>query len=58
MTGPEHCAEAERLLEHTATMLDADVAPEERTRRAPRAPGRHRRQATAHAALADAAVQG
>ncbi len=28
MTGPEHYAAAERLLEHAATMLDADVGSE------------------------------
>ncbi len=28
MTGPQHYATAERLLEHAATMLDADVDPE------------------------------
>ncbi len=30
MTGPEHYAEAERLLEHAARMIGTDVAPEER----------------------------
>ena len=28
MTGPEHYLAAERLLEHAAAMLDADVDPE------------------------------
>ena len=30
MTGPEHYAEAERLLEHAAGMMGTDVASEER----------------------------
>jgi hypothetical protein len=30
MTGPEHYLRAERLLDHAAGMLDADVAAEER----------------------------
>ena len=28
MTGPQHYATAERLLQHAATMLDADVDPQ------------------------------
>lgn len=27
MTGPQHCRAAEQLLEHAATMLDADIDP-------------------------------
>jgi len=30
MTGPQHYTAAERLLQHAATMLDADVDPHSR----------------------------
>jgi hypothetical protein len=30
MTGPDHYRRAEQLLEHAASMLDTDIAPENR----------------------------
>jgi hypothetical protein len=57
MTGPERYLRAERLLDHAAGMLDADVAAEERAeliaRQAVAVTMAH-----AHAALAAAAVAG
>ena len=33
MNGPQHFRQAEKLLEHAASMLDTDVAPEARAER-------------------------
>jgi hypothetical protein len=57
MTGPEHYLEAERLLEHAAGMLRIDVAPEDQAELVARQAA-IAAMATAHAALADAAVAG
>ena len=57
MTGPAHYLEAERLLEHAAGMLDTDVAPEDGSELVQRQ-AIIVAMATAHAALADAAVAG
>jgi hypothetical protein len=57
VTGPEHYAEAERLLEHAAGMLSTDVAPGDRAELLARQ-AVVVAMAHAHAALADAAVAG
>jgi hypothetical protein len=57
MTGPDHFVAAERLLEHAATLLEADVAPDDRAELV----GRQAAVATmaaAHAVLAAASVIG
>jgi hypothetical protein len=57
MTGPDHFVAAERLLEHAATLLEADVAPEDRAELV----GRQAAVATmaaAHAVLAAASAIG
>jgi hypothetical protein len=57
VTGPEDYQRAEQLPEHAATMLDADVAPEDRAefvQRQAAVVG----MATAHAVLATAGVLG
>ena len=55
MTGPQHYRAAEQLLEHAATMLEADVDPERATELVQRqiAVATH---GQAHALLAAAAV--
>lgn len=57
MTGPEHYLEAERLLEHAAGMLGADVAPEDRAELVARQ-AVIVAMAQAHAELADTTVAG
>lgn len=57
MTGPEHYLEAERLLDHAAGMLGTEVAPEDRAELVERQ-AVVVAMATAHAALAQAAVAG
>jgi len=51
MSGPAHYAEAERLLEHAASMLATDVAPEDRAELVQRQAA-VASMATAHAVLA------
>jgi hypothetical protein len=57
MTGPDHYHAAERLLEHAAEMLAADVAPEDRAELVQRQAA-IASMATAHALLAAAATAG
>jgi hypothetical protein len=57
MTGPEDCQCAEQLLEHAATMLDADVPPEDRAEFVQRQAA-VASMATAHTVLATAGVLG
>jgi hypothetical protein len=57
MTGPGHFREAERLLEHEASMLDIEVAPEDRAELVQRQAA-VASMATAHAVLAAAAAIG
>jgi hypothetical protein len=51
MNGPQHFRQAEKLLEHAASMLDTDVAPEDRAELVQRQAALAS-MATAHAALA------
>jgi hypothetical protein len=57
MTGPEHYVEAERLLEHSGSMLETDVHPADRAELVARQ-GVVVAMAAAHAALAGAAAAG
>lgn len=57
MTGPEHYALAENLLEHAASMLETNVAPEDRAELVARQAA-VASMATAHALLAGAAATG
>jgi hypothetical protein len=57
MTGPEHFRTAEQLLDHAASMLDTDVAPEDRAELVQRQAA-IASLATGHALLAAAAVIG
>ena len=57
MTGPEHFRTAEQLLGHAASMLDADVAPEDRAELVQRQAA-VASMATGHALLAAAAAIG
>jgi hypothetical protein len=53
MNGPQHFRQAEKLLEHAASMLDTDVAPEARAELVQRQAA-VASMATAHAVLAAA----
>ena len=57
MTGPDHFRAAEQLLEHAASMLDTDVAAEDRTELVQRQAA-IASMATGHALLAAAAAIG
>jgi hypothetical protein len=57
MTGPQHYAASERLLEHATSMLDAVVAPEDRAELVARQAA-VAAMAHAHAVLAVAAAVG
>ena len=57
MTGPDHYSAAERLLEHAASMLETNVAPEERAELVQRQAA-VASMATGHALLAAAAAIG
>src|SRR5580692_9665334 len=57
MTSTDHYVEAERLLEHAASMLNTDVHPQDRAELVARQ-AVIVAMASAHAALADAAVAG
>jgi hypothetical protein len=57
MNGPQHFRQAEKLLEHAASMLDTDVAPEARAELVQRQAA-VASMATAHAVLAAAAAIG
>lgn len=57
MTGPEHYLQAERLPGHAGSMLETGMAPEDRAELV-QLQAAVIAMATAHAALADAAVAG
>ena len=57
MTGPDHFRAAEQLLDHAASMLDTDVAPEDRAELVQRQ-ATVVSMATGHALLAAAAAIG